>query len=529
MRSGLLPLFRSGPVEVARNRLVRRMDWRFLLPDAAPEHVVCFAPRLLDGLRATYRVVAHGGAATSCDLAVAQHPSRTISESAWAALRPGGTYYSEWLTPFPGRLVRVRRDLRAIGFEEIATYWFWPWGASVRLRAWLPVESPAALRYFFATRPPSPEPVSHGIHALLRAAWLGLLHNGLHALAVIARRPAAPGAAVIGKEDLDRLIRREWSSWGFGSSPRRLTWILLTGGPRSISKPVGLVFADDEPRPHLTVKFARVPESSAPILNEATVLRALPRSRAANGAPRVVFAQDRRGGAVVGETVLDGTPLSTVLRWATADELATAGTRWLCDLAGATTPTDPKEWWERLVGSRTREFARIYEEVVSDHELTAAKASLAKLGCLPLVCEHRDFAPWNVLLGRGGELNVLDWESAEQRGLPLCDLTYFLAYFAFFLEGAMKSRRFVKAYRRIFDSSTRMGSLASKQISAYCAALRIPHEARQPLRLFTWMVHSFSEYQRLVMDVGGRPSAERLRSGLFLALWREELNVGAEL
>ena len=231
----------------------------------------------------------------------------------------------------------------------------------------------------------------------------------------------------------------------------------------------------------------------------------------------------------MGETVLDGTPLSTVLSWATADELATAGTRWLCDLAGETTPTDPREWRERLVGSRMREFVRIYEEVVSDHELTAARASLARLGWLPLVCEHRDFAPWNLLVGRGDELNVLDWESAEQRGLPLCDLTYFLAYLAFFLEGAMKSRRFVQVYRRTFDPSTRMGSLASKQISTYCAALRIPQEARQPLRLFTWMIHSFSEYHRLVMDVGGRPSAERLRSGLFLSLWREELNLGAEL
>jgi hypothetical protein len=100
---------------------------------------------------------------------------------------------------------------------------------------------------------------------------------------------------------------------------------------------------------------------------------------------------------------------------------------------------------------------------------------------------------------------------------------------AFFLEGAMKSRRFIDSYRRIFDPRTRIGALAAKQISAYCAALRIPHEATQPLRLLTWIIHSFSEHRRLVMDVGGPPRAEQLNSGFFLALWREELRVGAEL
>jgi hypothetical protein len=507
------------------------VDWRFLLPNSAPERVVCFAPRLVEGLRATALAVEHEVTAPGAyDLAVAQNPDRPLSERAWAALRPGGTYYSEWMTPHPGRLAHTRSELHAIGFEDIAFYWFWPWAESVQLPAWLPLESPAALRYFFATRPPNPVLLARAAYAVIHAAWQALLRTGLHPLAVIARRPSEPKAAAVATNDLGRFMRGAWSSWGFGSSPQRLTWVLLTGGPRSISKPVGLVFADDEPKPRLAVKFARVPESSAPIRNEATILRALPRrNHAAEGAPRVMFAHDRPHGAVVGETVLDGEPLGTALRWSNADELAAASTRWLCDLAGHAMPVDPSEWWERLVGAPSREFARLYGEVVSAAEFAAAERRVATLGRLPLICEHRDFSPWNVLLGRDRQLRVLDWESAEQQGLPLCDLTYFLAYAGFFLERAMKSGRFVQTYRRLLDPGTRLGSLTSRQISTYCEALSIPREAAHPLRLLTWMIHSFSEYRSLVADVGDRPSAERLRSGLFLALWREELNAGAAL
>jgi hypothetical protein len=123
------------------------------------------------------------------------------------------------------------------------------------------------------------------------------------------------------------------------------------------------VFADDEAAPRLAVKFARVPESSAPVRNEATILGTLARRTggASNGVPHVVFADDRPQGAVVGETVVDGTPLGTVLRWSSADELAGAGRRWLCDLAGEHPPAvDPTLWRERLIDAPRREFARLH-------------------------------------------------------------------------------------------------------------------------------------------------------------------------
>ena len=74
----------------------------------------------------------------------------------------------------------------------------------------------------------------------------------------------------------------------------------------------------------------------------------------------------------------------------------------------------------------------------------------------------------------GGELAVLDWESAELDGLPGVDLAYFLAYLAFFVEKirrtepmlggrklaeGMLAERMLAAYRRAADLATPTGRL----------------------------------------------------------------------
>src|SRR5690349_6995885 len=94
----------ASSAEAARNPLLRRVDWRFLLPDAAPERVVCFAPELRAGVRAVADVVDDDVAAPGAyDLAVARGPTPSLSRRAWEALRPGGAYYAEWMLPYPGR------------------------------------------------------------------------------------------------------------------------------------------------------------------------------------------------------------------------------------------------------------------------------------------------------------------------------------------------------------------------------------------------------------------------------------------
>jgi hypothetical protein len=118
---------------------------------------------------------------------------------------------------------------------------------------------------------------------------------------------------------------------------------------------------------------------------------------------------------------------------------------------------------------------------------------------------------------------ILDWESAEPHGLPALDLLYFLTYLIFFLDGAMESNRFQESYRASRSPVTFTGRLLEEYLNCYVTRTGIDPTALAPLRLLVWLIHSRSEYQRLVAASAVRPDPTALRRSLFVSLWEEEL------
>jgi Phosphotransferase enzyme family len=327
---------------------------------------------------------------------------------------------------------------------------------------------------------------------------------------------------------LDRLSEN-WTEWGLGPEPDWLAWLLLTGGSSSLNKAAGLVFADSSPRPQLIVKLPRRPESAVSLAREAAALRAVHAGRPGGmaGVPQVVFFQDEPEATALGETVLTGQPIYLGLRRENYRELALRVTDWLAGLARPASPSPRDEWWPRLAEPALAEFEDSFGAALEPGHLRRARALLATLGPLPPVPEQRDCSPWNVLLSPAGELIVLDWESAEPRGLPALDLVYFLAFLAFFLDGAMETRRFGEPIRAALDPASFTGRVQAECQARYAAALGLDPAALRPLRLLAWLIHSRSEYRQLRAEAGGPPSAQVLRGSLFVQLWQAELEHGA--
>ena len=506
------------------NRLLRRADWRFLLPDPRPARSICFANGLLAQAVAAISdkvIEPTSRSIGDCALAVARNPDRQTLQAAWAALRPGGACYVEWTSPLAGGPAKIRQRLEAIGFTQVTCYWPWPWPDRASTLYWLPIESPHVIQYVLASRARGSGLLNRAGNKGLEVIWrmsLGL--RLLAPLSVIARKPP------VADDTLLDVIRVGWNSWSSDPLPPHLDWMLLTGGAKPINKVVGLVFAESDRSPRLIVKLVRVAESTAAIEREAASLRAVQALRRdrVHGVPQVLFLLQWAGQTVLGETALTGRPLYTVLQRDTCRALALKVTEWLAVLAEHATPCPRADWWERLIENTVDEFEQNFGRVIDPVKVQETRAILATLGDLPLVCEQRDCSPWNILIADDGGLVILDWESAEPRGLPMLDLVYFLTYLIFFLDGALESKRFTESYRTLLDPATFTGRIVADCQQIYMDCVGLDPIVLRPLRLLTWLIHSRSEYQRFVAESAGQPDPTDLRRSLFVSLWEEELS-----
>lgn len=504
--------------EESRNRLLRRVDWRFLLPDPNLRRVLCLSQALEDPVRqVSAEVITREAAETArdCDLAVAADPGAEALSRAWSALRPLGSLYSEWRRP-EGGWKGVASRLASAGFEDVRCWWVRPDPARAPTTAWIPLETPEPFEYYRTLRAPARNPFRLAARAARRVQWS---LSPRRPVCAVARKPAAGSLRGETGEELAGMLLANWSRWGLGETPRRLSRILLASPGRSSGKVAALFFADGERRPRLAVKMPRTPELAAGLRREAQVLRALEaRPGGVRGVPRALSC--REDGTVV-ETAAPGVPLSAFLRRRTYGDLARRGTAWLCDLTGPLGGA-PRPW-ATFADRALADFERSFGSVADPSLLRETAPILGGLPPLPPVCEHRDFSPWNVLVDSDENLSVLDWESAELEGLPGSDLVYFLTYLAFYFDRARPTGRWSESFRRSLDPATMTGAVTLECLTSYADRVGVPRSALRPLRLVTWLVHARSEYQRLREDGAREPGPDALRRSLFLMLWELEV------
>lgn len=463
----------SELLEPQRNEQLRRVDWRFLLRSEEPPRVIDLAPgRDSEALRLVSSPAGPGEA----DLVLAGFPSRALLRYARDAAAPGGEVVCRWWAPRLAGPQRAKRRLRKAGFVDVRVYWAGP-QPNRQPQFWLPLGSRQAVAYLLSKRPPR----SSG-EAGLRRLWGWAARFGyLAPVYVFARLPGGEGG---GLDD--------------GRSP-----MLLTGGHRSINKVVALEFGSGRLHPLTATKFARVPE--------------------AEGIPD--FRQRlRRGGRLgVAEGAIEGDPMLDRLTAKSFPEMARRVTDLLIELA-ADRSGDPRQ--RTTIDEHLEFFERHFGPALEAEQLEAVRAAAKAVAKLPVVCEHRDCSPWNVVLASRDRPALLDWESAEPDGLPGLDLVYFLANSGFVLEKAFEEQSTRASYRRLLDPSTPYGAVAAAETARYCEALDLDPGLLPALRALCWMIHCRSDHEHLRLAAASEPALEDLRQAPFLELLMEDAEKG---
>ena len=507
--------------ERERNARLRRADWRFLLPSPRPRRALYRgAGDLATALAGIADEVIAKSRGRDCDLAVAEDPDAQTLAELRAALRPGGTCYTEWHPRFGGAR-RVVRALHAAGFQDVTCYRRWPLAAGLPV-FWIPLASPGAAAYVRS-------------RARLRGGRVRRLLAGGRRLAreLLRGRMGRPICAVARCSETSRSgglapaawLWEGWTEWGLGSAPERLSTLLATGGPRSVSKVVLMAFAEPDPSPVAVIKAPRVDEAADGIRREGAALASLAARRSGGipGVPRLLARRETDGVPLLAETALPGRPLEGLLTPRNLGAWSTKVADWLAALVPGAVVLPATHWREAIVEPALASFGEVFGGVADRGLLREGEAIVRGIGALPAVPEQRDFGPWNVLATPAGGIAVLDWESAEVDGVPALDLLYYLAYATFSVEGARDRGSRVASFRRSLNSSTLVGAVRRDCLARYLAATGLDPARLAALRPLLWLIHAQSDARHAAADAGGPPPPAALARSLFLGLWAEEV------
>ena len=300
-------------------------------------------------------------------------------------------------------------------------------------------------------------------------------------------------------------------------------WGLSAKGAYNTRKVLFFLFAPESnamagQSPDLVVKIVREPSLNYRLENEFQALRQLSETGFADrrNTPRAAFFGLQRGLAVVGETMIQGSPFFQRTRGTAECEYARSAIDWFIDL-GAETADSTLASPQEVAGAMEKlldRFIEIYRPSVPNQEfLTGQIAEFGRIrDVFPLVFQHGDPGGWNAVVTPEGSVTFLDWEAAEPQGMPLWDLFYFQRSYC--MVNARKNGIHDRqaGLSRGFLRATPFNSQLVGSTRRYCEEIGLAAEFIEPLFYTCWMHRALKEAASL--------SPARLDNGHYLNLIR---------
>jgi hypothetical protein len=312
-----------------------------------------------------------------------------------------------------------------------------------------------------------------------------------------------------------RYLRSVAASGGHDVDDSR--WALFARGEYPSQKVLFFLFPPAGARPHTLVKITREPRFNARLENEWRALTLLhERGLGTDGTlPRPFFVGVHGGLRILGESAIDGERFRARTLATAGCPHARAAVDWLVDLGAATASRARSDAGVVAdLGPLFEHFKQTYHPVEYEEDFLRARVSaLAEgLGGLPLVFQHGDPGPWNVIITREGRPAFLDWEAAEPEGMPLWDVFHFLRSYSFMVSRAAGTRDALASFSEHWLAESGINRLLVETTRRFCAKTGLAAALVEPLFYLCWMHRARKEAATLPPG--------RLQSGRYVNILR---------
>jgi hypothetical protein len=268
--------------------------------------------------------------------------------------------------------------------------------------------------------------------------------------------------------------------------------------------------------PDLVAKIVRDPSLNYRLENEYRALKQLSKTDFSHrgNAPQAAFIGFHRGLAVVGETMIQGSPFLKRTSATAECQYARLATDWIIDL-GAETANWTAASSADVAGVLAKLLARFTELYQPSEPIyNFLSRQIATFGqaedAFPLVFQHGDPGTWNAMITLDGHVTYLDWEAAEPEGMPLWDLFYFQRSYCMVVARRNGVHDRQTALSRGFLRATPFNRQLISSTKKYCMKIGLASRLVEPLFYTCWMQRALKEAASL--------SPARLDNGHYLKL-----------
>ena len=289
---------------------------------------------------------------------------------------------------------------------------------------------------------------------------------------------------------------------------------MTLGGFDVLSRSVFQLFATGQSKPTWVVKFMRVPGHAEPFDRDERGLRLVESAGDAvsSRVPRILGRFETEGLHASVETAVSGYRLNDfMLRPVPREEkvrVVEAVAGWILELGRRTA-----RGAETLRGERER----LARDVIPLFQDDGVSASLVDgFPGVPGVLRHGNIGTWNVIASGPDDFSVIDWETAREHTLPLCDLVFFLGNALLHLDGATAPESRDRHTLQLFLGELPSSEILFRWIRNAVDALELPAEAVGPIVTLCWLDHAAEDVARTSLPAtlgGGRPGARATRAG----------------